>query len=83
MVLLDGMGDILQQDRFTCPRRRHDKRALSLPDWRDNINDASRLIFPRWVFDFHLHALIRIKRRQIIKVNFIARLFDGREIDGC
>ena len=81
MVLLDGMGDVLQKDCFTCARRGNDQGALAFSDGRDNINDAARLVFTRWVFNFHLHALVRIERGEVIKVNLITRLFCCREID--
>ena len=77
VIFLDGMGDILQQNRFTCPRRGDNQSPLAFSDWRDNINDAARLVFARRVFNFHLHALVRIKGREIIKVNLIARLLCG------
>ena len=39
MVLRDGGGDLLEQDRLARPRRRDDQAALALADRREQVHD--------------------------------------------
>ena len=77
----DRMGDVLQQHRLTRPRRCHDQGALTLPDRADQINDPGRAVLHRRVFNLHLQPLIRIKRRQVVEVHLVARLFRIIKVD--
>ena len=40
MVVGDGIGNTLQQHGFTRFRLRHNQRALTLADWREQIDDT-------------------------------------------
>ena len=77
----DRMGDILQQHRLARPRRRNDQRPLALPDRADQIDDPGRAVLHRRVLDLHLQPLIRIKRRQVVEVHLVARLFRIIKVD--
>ena len=65
------MGKILQQNCLTRARRRHNQAPLAFTQRRHDIDHARRKIFPGRVRNFHLKALIGIKRRQIVKMNFV------------
>ena len=39
VVLQDGLGHLLQQDRLAGPRRRDDQAALAEADRRDDVDD--------------------------------------------
>ncbi|MNK42146.1 hypothetical protein D3C87_608270 [compost metagenome] len=81
MVCRDGMGDVLQQNRLTGARRRHDQSALTLAERRDEIDHTRRQVLRGRNIQFHLEALIRVERRQIVEVNLVADLFRIVEID--
>ena len=77
----DRLRDILQKHRLTRAWRRDDQSALALPNRRNNIDDTGREILPRRIFDFEFQPFIRIKRRQIIEIDFVTGLFRIFEID--
>ena len=39
VILADGVGQLLQQDRLARPGRRHDQAALALADGREEVDD--------------------------------------------
>ena len=81
VVRFDRMGDILQQNGLTGPRRGHDQRPLALPDGSHQINDPGGAIFDRGILDFHLQPLVRIERRQVFKGDLVTGLFGIIKVD--
>ena len=79
MVGGDGVGDGLKQHRFAGARRRDDQAALPFADGRQQVHHATTGGLAR---GFHLDALLRVERRQIVKENLVARLFGRLEVDG-
>ena len=55
--------------RWPLPKRRHD------------IDHAGRAILDRRVGDFHLEALVRIERRQVVEVDLVLLLLGVFEVD--
>ena len=41
VVRRDAVGHLLEDDRLTCPGRRHDEASLALPDRRQKIDDRA------------------------------------------
>src|SRR5688500_1329839 len=78
MVLCNGVGDGLQQHRFTGAWRRDDQTALTFSEWRYEIDNARREIIRR---DLHAQLLFRIERRQVIEEDFFSRLVGRLEVD--
>ncbi|EAU48221.1 hypothetical protein R2601_14685 [Salipiger bermudensis HTCC2601] len=81
MVFLDRGGDVLQQNRLTGPRRRHDQRALALPDRRHEVDDPGGAILDGRILDLHLQPLIWIERRQVIEGNLVTGALGIFEVD--
>ncbi len=81
VILFDRVRDVLQQDRFTSPRRRHDQRTLAFTNWGNKIDNPCRFVFDCWVFDFHPQTLIRVKRSQVIKGNLMLCPFRVFEVN--
>ncbi len=81
MIGGDGMGDVLQENRLTCPRWRHNQAALAFAKRCDEIDHARREILRRRNLQLHLEALIRVERRQVVEVNLVTDLFRVIEID--
>ena len=75
------MRNILKQNGFTGARRGDDQGTLALPDRANQINDPGRTVTDRRILDFHLQALIRVKRRQVVEVNLVPRLLGIVEVD--
>src|SRR6056297_382192 len=73
MVLLDAACDILQDNRFTRPRWRHNQRPLTLTNRRYQINHTCRAILDGRIVDFHIQTLIGIERRQVVERDLMAR----------
>jgi len=79
MVGGDGVGDGLEQHGFAGAGRCDDQAALAFADGRQEIHDAAADGFARRL---HFDALLRIKRREVVKKNLVARLFRRLEVDG-
>ena len=79
MVRCHGVGDGLQQHGFAGAGRGDDQAALAFADGRQEIHDAAADAFARGL---HLDALLRIERREVVKEDFVARLFRRLEVDG-
>ena len=81
VVLLDGAGDFLQENRLARLRRRDDQRALAKADRRDKIHQphgrVSRLAFP-----LQRQPPVGVNRRQRIKRPAHARNFGVFPVDG-
>ena len=75
------MGDVLQQNGLAGARRRDDQAALALAERRDQIDDARRHVLRGRNLEFHLEALVRIERRQIVEMDLVADLLRVFEID--
>jgi hypothetical protein len=78
VVLLDGVGDVLQQHRLAGARRRDDQRALALAEGRHEIDDSRRKVLGLDALELHAEALIRIERRQVVEMDLVARPRDPR-----
>jgi hypothetical protein len=83
VVRCDRMGDVLQQNRLTGPRRRHDQRPLAFADRTDEVDDAGGSIPDRRVLDLHLQTLIGVKRGEVVEGDLVAGAFGILEIDLC
>lgn len=70
MVGGDRVRDILQ-NRLTRARRRDDETTLALAERRDEIDDARGEILVGQDLEFHLEALVRIERGQVVEVNLV------------
>ena len=81
MVGGDGVGDVLQQNGFTCARLRDDQSALAFAERRHQVDDAGRDVLGGRNLHFHLQPRGRVKRRQIVEVDLVADLFGIVEID--
>ncbi len=81
MIGGDRLRDVLQEHRLAGSRRRDDQRALALADRRHNIDHPCGKVFPRRILDLELQPLVGIERRQIVKMNLVARFFRVFEID--
>ena len=81
VVLFDRIRDVLQQNRFTGPWRRHDQAALALTDGRYQIDDTRGPVLDRRIIDFHCQTFIRVKRRQVFKGDLVARFFRLFKVD--
>ena len=81
MVRRDRVGDVLQQHGLAGTRRRHDQRALTLADRRDDVDDARRQILLGRILVLHLEPFVRIERRQVVEVDLVARLLGLLEVD--
>ena len=81
MVVLDGLGDGLQDHGFTGLGRGHDKTALAFADRRHQVDDPRRQVFGAAVADFQLQTLLRKQRRQVLKDDLVPCLFRGFEVD--
>ena len=82
MIGRNRMGNILQQNGLAGARRRHDQSALALAERRHDIDHPRRKILPRRIRDFHFQTLVRIERRQIVKMNLVPLVFRVFKIDG-
>ena len=81
MIGRDRMGDVLEKNRLTRARRRDDEATLTFAERRHNVDEARRAILQSRIGHFHLEFFVRIKRRQIIKVDLVARLVGALEIN--
>jgi hypothetical protein len=81
MVLLDRVGDVLQDDGLAGPGRRHDQAALALSDRRDEVDDPRRAILDGRILDLHLQPLVGVERRQIVEVDLVPGLLRILEVD--
>ena len=57
----DGLRDVLQQHCLAGSWRRDNQRALTLSDRGNNVDDAGRQIFARWILDFEPQPFVRIE----------------------
>ena len=81
MIRGDRLRDVLEKDSLTGAGRRNNQGALTLADRGDDVDDASRIILPRRIFDFEFQPLVRIERRQIVEMDLVADLLGILEID--
>src|SRR5436305_1174735 len=72
MVFSDRICDRLEKHRLTRTRRSDDECTLAFADRRDQIYNAGWQIVRR--AGLHLELLVRVKRRQVIKENFLSSL---------
>ena len=79
MIGRDRVRNILQQHGFTSARRRNDQSTLAFAEWRQEIHDTRTDVLAHGL---ELDALLRIKRRQVIKENLIARFLRRLEVNG-
>ena len=79
MVRRDRVGDGLQQHRLAGARRRDDQAALAFAERRQQIHDAGADVLAHRL---QLDALLRIKRREVVEEDLVARLFGRLEVDG-
>ena len=73
IVLRDGVGHLLEEDRLADARRRDDEPALSEPDRREEIDDARRELLGVGLED---DAPRRERGREVLEVDDARR--DGR-----
>jgi hypothetical protein len=64
VVLSDGVGHLLHQDRLAGLGRRHDQPALPLAQRRDQVHHAHRQVARG---GFQLHALVRVAGAQVVE----------------
>ena len=81
MIGRDRVGDILQQNRLTGPRRRHDQAALAFAERRYDVDHARRQVLDGRVFDFEFQPLGRVERRQVVEVALVLGLLGVFEVD--
>src|SRR5690606_29865248 len=81
MVGGDGMSDILQQNRLTSARWRHDQTALALTERRNQVDDPRGQILVGRYIQFHLEPLIGIERGQIVEMDLVTNLLRIFKID--
>ena len=81
MILLDGAGNFLQEDRLTRFRRCDDQRALAQSDGRDKIQQSHGGI-ARPVRAFQRQPSVWMNRRQRIERPAHARDFGVVPVDG-
>ena len=81
MILLDGAGDFLQENRLARFRRRDNQRALAQADRRDKIQQAHGGI-ARPVRAFQRQPPVRVNRRQGIERPAHPRDFRVVPVDG-
>ena len=79
MIGRDRVRNILQQHGFTSARRRNDQSTLAFAEWRQEIHHTRTDVLAHGL---ELDALLRIKRRQVIKENLIARFLGRLEVNG-
>src|ERR1700723_2080797 len=79
MVGCNRVGDVLQEHGLAGSRRRNDQAALPLAKRGEQIHEAGAYILAT---GFELDPLLRIKRRQIVEENLVARLVGRLEVDG-
>jgi hypothetical protein len=79
MIGGDGIGHGLQDHGFAGARRRVDQAALAFAHRAEKIEHAARHVL---FGGFHLEAALRIKGRQVVEEDFVARNFRIFKIDG-
>ena len=77
MIGGDGVGDVLQQHGLAGAGRSDDQPALAFAQRSEQIHDPGADVF---FGGFLLDALLRIKRREIVKENLIARFLRRLEV---
>ena len=83
VVLLDGLGDRLEDGRLAGPRRRDDEAALALADGRQELHDPGVHVLGIAVLE--LDHLERVEGRQALEIDVPALLDDDigvHEVDG-
>jgi hypothetical protein len=64
MVLRDGVGHLLEEDRLTGLRRRDDESALPLTDRGHQVHDPHRQVL---VLRFEVDPLVRVAGAQVVE----------------
>ena len=77
MIGGDGVGDVLQQHGLAGAGRSDDQPALAFAQRSEQIHDPGADVF---FGGFLLDALLRIKRREIVKENLVARFLRRLEV---
>ena len=77
MIGGDGVGDVLQQHSLAGAGRSDDQPALAFAQRSEQIHDPGADVF---FGGFLLDALLRIKRREIVKENLVARFLRRLEV---
>ena len=80
VVLDDRVGQLLEQDRLTGPRRSHDQAALALSDRGQEVHDPHFCVLG--LTGLEGQALIRIERRQVLEVGHLDQLVGRLLVDG-
>ena len=81
VVPRDRRRDVLQHQRLTRFRRRHQQSTLAFTDRCSQINDPSREVFSRPVTDLHAQTLGGKQRRQVLEENLMLGVFRAVKVD--
>src|SRR5688572_23137196 len=81
MVRRDRVRDRLKQHRLSGSWRSDDQAALTLTDWRQQIEHASRQVVLA-VRCLQLQPLVWIERSQVVEKNLIPGFIRMLEVDG-
>ncbi len=81
VVAHDGLGDVLQHQRFTGFGRRYDQAALAFADGRHQVDDARSNVFSTAVAHFHDQALLREQGCQVFKQDLVFGVFRSIQVD--
>ena len=68
MISGDRISHVLQEHGLAGTRRRNDQTTLSFAEWGKEIHHAGTYVFANRL---KLYALLRIKRCQVVKENFV------------
>jgi len=78
MICGDGIGHLLEQNRFAGPRRRHNQAALALAHGRHQVDDP-HVQFVRLRLEDQ--TLLRMQRRQVAEHDLVGEQVRVLEVD--
>ena len=78
IICLNGVCNVLQSNGLTSLRWRHNQAALTLTNWRNNINNATHHIHRRC---FHLQTLLWIQRSELGELRTLSSLFQAQTVN--
>ena len=81
VVLFDRIGDILQQNGFTSPWRRHDQTTLAFTNGRHQIDDTCRAVLDRRIIHLHRETFVGVEWRKVFKCNLVPCFFGRLKVD--
>jgi len=64
MIARDAVGDVLEQNRFSGPGRRHDQSPLPFSDWGEEVHHPGRQVFR---IAFEVQLLVGVERGEVVK----------------